>query len=130
VKNYGKAMCSFGASDLALPFLKRLSPCKLKNFQAFLRGKKNSIDSIEALRGLLLPSETDSDDIVLFKEIFREIGIIFIKFYSVNWIFHGKMGHKRDHLNARFKMLRRVQNPEYFTYFRGFTKGQPGKKSK
>jgi len=134
VKNFGKAMCSFGASELAMPYLTQIVGLegvnKIKSFQIYIGKKKSSIDSIESLRGLLLNKKGDDKDVVYFKTIFREISIVFIKYFSVNWIFQGKMSHKQAHLRARFKMLRRVQSPEHFTYFKGFVKDANNKGDK
>lgn len=125
VKNFGKAMCSFAASELALPYLvqivKQGMPV-IKNFQLYIKKKKNTVDSIESLRSLLLSHRGEGKEVLDYKNIFKAISIIFIKYFSVNWIFQGKMAHKQAHLRARYKMLRRVQNPEYFTYFKGFVK--------
>ncbi len=134
VKNFGKAMCSFGASELAIPYLTQIVGAddvnKIKPFQIYIGKKKSSIDSIESLRGLLLNKKGDDREIIFYKTIFREISIVFIKYFSVNWIFQGKMSHKQAHLRARFKMLRRVQSPEHFTYFKGFVKDSNNKGDK
>jgi len=125
VKNFGKAMCSFASSELALPYLNQLvnkSENIIKPFQTYIKKKKGTVDCIEALRSLLLPYGNDSKELTRYKQIFKELSIVFIKYFSVNWIFQGKMAHKQVHLKARYKMLRRVQNPEYFTYFKGFVK--------
>lgn len=130
VKNFGKAMCSFASSELALPYIREI--CNkgegfMKAFQLYIKKKKKTVDSIEHLRVLLLVNERDNEDSALYKRIFQHLSIIFIKYFSVNWIFQGKMTYKDIHLKARFKMLRRVQNPEYFTYFKGFVKEAPNK---
>lgn len=64
---------------------------------------------------MLIIHEYDSLELALFKKVFKELCIIFIKNYSVNWIFSGKIGHKDVHLHARAKMLRRIKHPEFFT---------------
>jgi len=131
VKNFGKAMCAFAASELAMPYLKQIveqGANVIKSFQMYIKKKKNGVDSIESLRSLLLIGRGDGEEVMLYKKIFQEVSIIFIKYFSVNWIFQGKMAHKQAHLRARFKMLRRVQNPEYFTYFKGFVKEADAKR--
>lgn len=125
VKNYGKAMCSFASSPIALPYLERLNTdgrVNLREFQDHIHKKRDLIDSIDSLRRLLLIMQNDDSTLIGFKKIFQEISIIFIKYFSVNWIFQGKMSHKQAHLRSRFKMLRRIQNPQYFTYFKDFSR--------
>ncbi len=125
VKNFGKAMCSFASSDLAMPYLQKLNTNKdirLEDFQSHIHKKRDLIDSIDSLRSLLLIMKNDDSEIAAFKKVFQEISIIFIKYFSVNWIFQGKMSHKQAHLRARFKMLRRIMNPQHFTYFKDFSR--------
>ena len=125
VKNFGKAMCSFASSSLALPYLECISRdmefCQ-SDFQTHIRSKMSTIDSLNSVRSLLYIDAKDTETVATFKKVFQRMCMVFIKFFSVNWIFQGKMFHKRAHLDARFKMLRRVKNPEYFTYFREFSK--------
>lgn len=125
VKNFGKAMCSFASSELSLPYLNRINvnwDVNLENFQEYIQKKRDLIDSIDSLRSLLLIMKNDDEVIVGYKKIFQEISIIFIKYFSVNWIFQGKMSHKQAHLKARFKMLRRIKSPQHFTYFKDFSR--------
>ena len=125
VKNFGKAMCRFASSSLALPYLecinRDLEFCQ-SDFQTHMRDKMSTIDSLNSVRSLLYIDSKDTETVAIFKKVFQRMCMVFIKFFSVNWIFQGKMSHKRAHLDARFKMLRRVKNPEYFTYFREFSK--------
>ena len=121
VRNYGKALCSFAFSEEGAPFLKDIiekrfhNDVDMKAFQDFIRGRKEHTTSILTLRALLLVDKNDGEDIKAFKRIFREMSVIFLKFYAVNWIFNGKIKHKIDHLRCRPKMLRRIRNPEFFT---------------
>ena len=123
VKNYGKAMCSFAASELSMPYLNQIyqrEPFDIATFQTRMREKRDDIDSIESVRTLLLVRKDDDEVTTRFKKVFQESSIIFIKYFSVNWIFQGKMSHKQAHLQSRFKMIRRIKNPEFFTYFKEF----------
>jgi len=125
VKNFGKAMCSFASSDLALPYLDQLNTKRgvnLEQFQDHIHKKRDLIDSIDSLRTLLLITKHDDEVMMGFKKLFQEISIIFIKYFSVNWIFQGKMSHKQAHLRSRFKMLRRIKSPQHFTYFKDFSR--------
>lgn len=122
VKNYGKAMCSFAASNLSLPYLEiivKSENIKLDRFKEYFRCKKELVGSIESFRNLYIEDATDNEEIKAFKRIFQKISIIFIKNFSVNWIFNGKLTQKQAHLKYRYKMLRRIQNPEQFTYLKG-----------
>jgi len=130
VTNFGKQMAAFAASDLALPYLgdivKKLvsqgDNIKLSSFQEFIGKTKGSISSIDSLRGLVLEGENDSEMTILCKKVFRMISEVFIKYFSVNWIIHGRITYKMPHLKFRYKMLRRIQNPSCFTYLKGYEK--------
>lgn len=129
VKNYGKAMCSFAGSKLALPYLELSSGKKWFNIDAFqkhARSQMRGLDSLQSVQALFYVRRNDNEDLITFKKVFQEISIIFIKYFSVNWIFQGRMSHKEAHLRARFKMLRRVREPEYFTYFKQIQKKNAG----
>lgn len=128
--NYGKAIISFATSSLALPYLKPLLQrfeITLGDFISFISPSKSGIGSIGSLRNLLLIFQDDLERVVACKKVFRLIGEIFIKFFSVNWIIHGKVVHKMTYLKYRSKMLRRIQNPEYFTYIRQTQKNKAEK---
>jgi len=124
VKNYGKALCMFASSTMAIPYLekiiaaKRLKDVKIFAFMNFYKKKKGGITNIESLRTLLVAERDDTPEIKIFKQLFKEVSIIFLKYFCVNWIFNGKLLHKNEHLKFRLRMLRRVQNAEYFTYLR------------
>jgi len=130
VTNFGKQMAAFAASDLALPYLedivKKLTSqgekIKLSSFQAFIGKTRGNISSIDSLRSLVLETETDSETTILCKKVFRMISEVFIKYFSVNWIIHGRITYKMPHLKFRYKMLRRIQNPSCFTYLKGYEK--------
>jgi len=97
---------------------KRLKDVKIFAFMNFYKKKKGGITNIESLRTLLVPERDDTPEIKIFKQLFKEVSIIFLKYFCVNWIFNGKLLHKNEHLKFRLRMLRRVQNAEYFTYLR------------
>jgi len=121
VKNYGKALCAFAASDLSIPYLqdmKKEFSFEIHDFRSYIKDKKETINSIESLRRLLVESAGDSSEVKCYKKLFQKLSIIFLKFFAVNWIYHGKLTHKIAHLKFRFKMLRRIKNPEYFTYLK------------
>jgi len=126
VTNFGKAIATFAMSELALPYLTlELEKEGFENlikpdeFVEFVKSSKGKINSIEGLRSLILIEENDSPKAVAFKKCFQTLAEIFIKFFSVNWIIHGRVTYKLEHLKFRFRMLRRIKNPEVFTYLKG-----------
>ena len=130
MKNYSRALVNFASSDLATPYLKRRKEevdedgetIPNEEFQGMLNAKKEKINCIKSLRELLLVEHSDTRPIKAFKRTFRYICVIFINYFSVNWIFSSKISDKMGHLKYRFKILRRVRNPEYFTYLETFSK--------
>lgn len=121
VKNYGKAICKFSTSPMALPYLQDLIQAEgvqLTGFVNFVNLIKDQIDGLHHFRSVLLPNRRDDAETAAYRRIFKSAGLIFIKLFSVNWIFNSKIVHKIAHLGFRFKMLRRIQNPELFTYLK------------
>lgn len=124
VKNYGRALANFAASDLAVPYLTVLfkkDETRIKEFRKFIGAKKKQARCIKGLRNLLITQHEDPNMIVAFKKVFKDLSVTFIKYFSVNWIFSGKLCDKITHLKYRFKILRRIRNPEFFTYLKGFS---------
>ena len=119
VKNFGRAICNFASSDLARPYLERLvakEGVKLDDFVQHVRKMKTKIVGLSHFRALLLQEKNENPTITTFKKLFKEISEIFIKYFSVNWIFDSKVQYKQAHLRFRFKILGRIKNPELFTY--------------
>jgi len=124
VKNYARAMVNFALSRVATPYLQELFQkeeyADLKGFLIFIEAKKEEVTSIRRLRDMLVVSEQDGELVAGYKRVFKAIGIIFIRDFTVNWVYNSKIADKLTHLKYRFKMLRRVQNPEFFTYLEDF----------
>ena len=124
VKNYGKALCAFASSRIAVPYIleimaKNSYDCiDIPQFMETMKLKKETTNSMESLRKLLIAEEGEKKVEQTQKKLFKELSVVFIKYFSVNWIYNGKLLHKRAHLKFRFKMLRRIQNPEFFTYLK------------
>ena len=119
VINYGKAIASFATSSIAVDYLQpalQREDIALDDFVSFVDETKGRIVGIASLRSLLLIGNEDEPKTVACKKIFQMISEVFIKYFSVNWIMHSKVIHKLVYLKFRSKMLRRVQNPELFTY--------------
>ena len=125
VRNYAQVLCSFGSSIMAKSFLKKLIEQKynglveIEAFQLYIRRKKESTQSMASLRDLLTVKQDETELEISYKRLFSDISVVFLKFFAVNWIFSGKVKHKLDHLKCRHKMIRRVRNPEYFTFLKG-----------
>ena len=120
--NYGKVISSFAISALAVPYLQPFldqEEVSLDDFVLFVNQAREKIGGISSFRSLLIIDEkVDTTKTMTLKKIFKMISEVFIKNFSVNWITHGKVTHKLVYLKFRSKMLRRVQNPELFTYVR------------
>ena len=130
VKNYGKAICSFAISELAIIYLEPMiqkEGVSIEDFVDFVQNIKETIDSIQTFRAVLMISDDDSAFVKAFKRIFVLIGEVFIKYFSVNWIFSGRITHKEAHLKFRFKMLRRIKSPENFVSIQKLRKGSKSK---
>lgn len=125
VKNYGKAIASFSTSDIAVPYLEPL--CKeekveVSAFVDYVVNRKEFLDNIENLKNSLVKENNDSLE-VSFKKIFRKIAEVFLKYFSVNWIFSGRVIYKLEHLYFRGKMLRRIKMAESFSNLK--SQGKP-----
>ena len=118
VKNYGK-QCVIFAINTSEELLeeKGLIKKEIPQFKNYYKNNISGITNIESFRKLLLATENDSLEIIKFKKVFQSVSIIFIMNFSMQWIFaSARIKDRHGHLFARFKMLRRVQNPENFTY--------------
>jgi len=120
VVNYGKAITSFAVSKLATPYLKTLleaSDITSAEFNQFAKKAREQIAGIDSFRTLLMIDDNkEGPKVSECKRILIKIAEIFIKYFSVNWIMHGRLLHKLTYLKYRFKVLRRIHNPELFTY--------------
>jgi hypothetical protein len=127
VKNYGRAITSFVLSPLAQPYLEEIvkrdyNEVCIDKFLKYVYERRSDLDCMERLKRILTIVESDPHEEAFYKVLFKKIAEIFIKYFSVNWIFNSKLTYKQAHLDFRFKMLRRLQNPELFTYMKSFKK--------
>jgi len=121
VINYGNAMASFALSKLAVPYLQSSvdkGTLDLQGFIEYLSSSKGRITGVEGLKSLLLITEEDNEKVASYKLAFKMLCEIFIKYFSVNWIIHGRVTNKLVYLKYRTRVLVRVQNPEQFTYIK------------
>ena len=118
VKNYGKNCASFAIGDLGFKYLaQKLTNDEITRFKAYIRVRIPTITNISKFREMLLANQNDEPEIIKFKQTFQKICEIFVEDYSINWIFHSpRISDVKGHIFARGKMLRRIQNPTYFTY--------------
>jgi hypothetical protein len=121
VKNYGNAIIGFGITKVALPYIQDKAEeygVNVAEFQKFMSTKKDSISGIDSLRSFLMESNKDTEQTRGFKAMFKHLAVVFIKYFSVNWIFNSKIKYKEAHLKFRNRMLRRIMDPEHFTYLK------------
>jgi hypothetical protein len=117
VKNYARAIWNFIMSKSAEIHIKDLIETNNydtnpEKFSKFTVDNKNCYESITNFKRILTVGNTESPDIQMSKYIFKQLAEIFVKYFSVNWIFSGRLQHRQTHLNARFIILRRIRDPE------------------
>jgi len=120
-KNYGRAICSFALSPLALPYLGKIleeEGVSLEDFINYIKEIKGTIDGLLHFRSIILVNKNDGPEVIRAKRAFVGVSEVFIKYFSVNWIYNSRVFHKEAHLKFRFKVLRRIKNPELFTYLK------------
>ena len=123
MKNYCRGIINFSLSNLAITYLIPLlqkHQIELQTFRKFIQAKKSKINCIKQLRQMLLVTPNDNAVTASVKSIFKDLTIIFLKFFAPNWIYNTKIIDKFAHLKFRFKILRRVKEPLHFTYLQGF----------
>jgi len=123
MKNYGRAMTNFALSTMAKPYLKGITEklgISLESFQQYIKERKKSANCIKQLRAMLPLGSGEDEENFELKTAFQKICIIFLKFFVANWLYGSKICEKVIHLKYRFKIMRRVKNPQYFTYLKDF----------
>lgn len=113
--NYGKAIFSFAMSDLANEYIERYfrqESIHLPSFHEYLLQLKPMISGYKNFEGFFIIKETDNSQVVLYKKVLKKLGEIFMKYFSVNWIFHGKVAHKLVYLRHRHAILQRIMKPQ------------------
>ena len=123
IKNYGRALTNFALSPLAVPYLTTILPKSGSNrtaFLSFIRKKKKSANCIRKLREMFPSGVNQGTPNYAEKLAFQELCVVFIKSFCVNWLWNSKIDDKTTHLAYRFKILRRIKNPDHFTYLKDF----------
>ena len=117
-KNYGRAICNFILSDLSQPyltFLPEIQQFDLGQFQRYIHEKRSTLTGMKDIKALVQPDIDDDMILISYKKVFQKLAIIFLKYFSVNWIFSGKLVYKLEYLKYRSKLLRKIKNPNNFT---------------
>lgn len=118
VKNYGRAIANFAISETAAPYLTQIKEFGLLSKGAlhdYCNKMKTSICSFNSLRAAVMLDQSDPSELVNVKKVFRRIAEIFLKFFSVNWIFGGKLLYRNVYLKHRGPLLRGILYPEQYT---------------
>ena len=123
MKNYCRGIVCFVLSRIAITYIKPLlqkQGLTLQAFNEFIRLRRKKLNCIKQLREIILIKPNDRKEVAIMKEVFKEACIIFLKYFSPNWIYNSNITNKYAHIKYRFKILRRVKNPHLFTYLKGF----------
>ncbi len=124
MKNYANAMVKFALSRLADPYLSRsplIKAMPLYLFGKMLASRKKKINCVKGLREMWMVYEIqDTEEMKAFKGLFKEACKVFLKQFWVNWIYNSRLDDKSKHLIYRGRLLRRIENPQWFTYLETF----------
>jgi hypothetical protein len=113
-KNYTRAICTFILADAAIIYLELLVQelnISISEFRAYIKEKKDEVKGVNELRSLLIIQAKDSPKSCSYKKSFQRLAEIFVKYFSVNWIFSSKLEYRMDYLKARHRLLRRIKDP-------------------
>lgn len=124
MKNYANAMVNFALSRMAEPYLTRCPEVRgmpPQMFRQLLSSNKRKTNSMKSFRELLVIDEKDCEVTKVVKSLFRETSKVFLKYFSVNWIYNSRLNDKQKYLKYRMKLFRRVEKPEQFTYLESFS---------
>jgi len=120
-KNYGRAICSFAltvtADEYVIPLCRAIDVSP-RGLRRFIQENKENVTSIDGFRNMIMVTQNDTEEVAKFKKVFQKVSEIFMKYFSVNWIFSSKLSNKMLYLRMRFKLIRRIQNPEQFTHLK------------
>lgn len=119
VKNFGRAIANFAQSELAFPYLQNFiqsHPTDTNGFEDYCLFQRDNIQTIETFKEACMPQEEDDKILSGHKKLFQHLALVFMKYFSVNWIFSGRMMYKEEYLKFRGPLLRRIKDPEAFIY--------------
>mmetsp|Transcript_10291 Transcript_10291/g.8851 ORF Transcript_10291/g.8851 Transcript_10291/m.8851 type:complete len:138 (+) Transcript_10291:169-582(+) len=104
IKNYAQAACSFVMNPLFEENVREeclKAGIDFKEFIKYITKEKKLLFGMERFKNMLLPMGNESAKMKGFKKAFRELSIYFVKYYSVKWIYDGKMKWRQVHLKMR-----------------------------
>jgi hypothetical protein len=119
VKNFGRAIANFAASSLAMPYIPEStfkSEEERDRFIDYCLAKRDEIQTIESFKDAYWADDNDEEEMKVFKKTFQRLAEVFMRYFSVNWIFTGRMRYKEEYLKFRGALLRRILDPEAFIY--------------
>jgi len=111
-KNYGRAICCFIVSELSDPYLDSMLiglEVDKAQFKSYVQEKKKTILGIIEFEDLFFIQSRDSTVVRCYKNLIVKLSEIFIKYFSTNWIIHGKLQYKMIYLKCRMKILKKIQ---------------------
>ena len=114
--NFGKAILTFAMSDLAKEYIDRYfhkEGINIDSFNDFVSEMKPRISGYKNFEAAFWADEEDNEEIVFYKKALKMLGVVFMKYFSVNWIIHGKIAHKLVYLQNRFAILRRITKGQH-----------------
>ncbi len=114
-KNFGRAICSFILSEISNSYrdsLLQQFEVEESEFNKYVLKKKSEIIGLNEFEDLFLARSQDNDKVLKFKKLLAALARVFIKYFSVNWIVHGKIQYKLSYLKFRNKILRKIQSLE------------------
>lgn len=84
------------------------------NFINVIRMKKRKVNSIADLRSLWLDSENP------FAKATRILSNIFLKKYSMSYIFNSRVTNYQGHIKYRYRLIEALREPKQFTSIKMF----------
>jgi len=113
-KNYGRAICCFILSQAAKNYRAEVETnfnFNWDSFESFIQERKSKLAGINELRALLIIDTRDGEAVKKYKQGFKWLAEIFMKYFSVNWAYHSKLEYKMEYIKCRHELLRRIMNP-------------------
>jgi len=111
-KNYGRAICNFIVSNIGEEYSTLITDrlkVTMEQIKNYVHQSKENLNGSQGFLEFFLKRENDSAELLELKEAVARLGIIFIKYFSVNWIIHSKLLYKLDYLKCRSKILKMIQ---------------------
>lgn len=94
IKDFICALIEFSLSKLSKPYIEVILQTKeisAQGFREFIQSRKNNMNRVSDLKDMLQVSEADNNSQIISKRVFQELSVIFIKCFSVSWIFVARL---------------------------------------